>query len=93
MGIFGGSFCGFLRQVFVEMITCAFIFKLFVVECIGPLTSNFMPRSGEGSGGRRSSVQSGPARLRVPGSQAVRCPPGGPHQQPVDSLDAVIRDP
>ena len=40
-----------------------------------------------------SARSSGPARLRAPGSQAVTRPPGGPRGQPVDSLDAVIRDP
>jgi len=37
--------------------------------------------------------RSGPARSQATGPQTVRCPPGGPHQQPGDCSDAVTSDP
>ena len=57
----------------------------------GPLASNFLPRSGEAMR-PPLYMQSGPARLRVPGSQTVRCPPGGPRQPVTYDQDAVTCD-
>ena len=60
---------------------------------VSPLTSNLLPRGGEGKRQPASSFGSRPCSLfKGPSSQAVRHSPGGLCQQPVGSQDAVTSD-